>query len=138
MVERTFEPRPPFTAPPTVARIAEIGPRTRPRLQPGATAQALGWRELATVAALSLVLGFAQGARTAISPRHAIPAGPPVSAAPPASGSLELDAIRGPLWRPVGSIARRPRAALRPVLWRPAGSDVELSGPLGERTLTRN
>ena len=142
MLERVLEPRRSFRVQAdTTARIAEIGPRVRPRLRPtapgpSAATTGLAWKDVALVSAVALVLGFTQGARIAMAGSEAqTPAGIP-AAAPPA-GELELDAIRGPMWRPAGSIAERPASALRPVLWQPARSNVRLSGPLGERAVQR-
>ena len=63
MVERVFEPEIPVEpAAPEAVRIAEIGPRSRPRLRPGAHPEAVEWRELVVVAAAAMILGLANGA----------------------------------------------------------------------------
>lgn len=142
-MERVDEPPPHLAIPAgTAERVAEIGPRCRPQLEcrperrPARAFEGRDWRALAIVAGASLVLGFAHGAISVV--RVDVAAGPPASR-PEAirSGTIDSDPIRGPLWRPVGSLAERPAVTLRPVLWRPAGSNVRLRGPVADRALER-
>ncbi len=138
MVERVYDPGPSFTITAAMPdRIAEIGPRARPRQRP--EADPFEWRELALVAALAMLLGFANGAIAVVGTSEA--SSPDASVVEDmetgAAGSLESDALRGSLWRPEGSIAVRPLRDLQPVLWQPHGANVETTGPLAARTVER-
>lgn len=111
----------------TPDRVAEIGPRARPRLRP--EPDPLEWRELAIVAAVAMVLGFAHGAAAVVGPGTLPEPDARESATSlEAAGSLEPDALLGPFWRPAGSTAERPEAALAPVLWQPKESKVVAMG----------
>ncbi len=145
MLERVSEPRPSSTVPAAPATpatgIAELGPRVRPRLRPAAPADSpargLVWKDVARVTAVALVLGFTQGARIAIAGGDTPALAALTAGAGSPAGTVELDAIRGPMWRPAGSIAERTATVMRPVLWQPAGSQVRLRGPVGERAIER-
>jgi hypothetical protein len=131
MVQRVQQLWPSFPIPGnTPDRLAEIGPRARPRLRP--EADPLEWRELAIVAAVAMLLGFVHGAAAVVGPvTLADPEILEASTPSEAAGSLEADSVRGPFWRPAGSTAQRPQARLEPVLWQPEGSDVMMPAEVG-------
>ena len=99
-------------------------PRVRPRSGQPDGRDVSSWRELALVASVAMVLGFAQGARVAVGAAEApTPAHTPIALeAPKAEASAGTEPGRtaiGRFWRPVGSTATRPSARLTPRRWSP-------------------
>ena len=112
------------SAHPIPAEPADPGglPRVRPRHEHAPQDETTAWRELVIVAAVAMVLGFAQGASVAvgsISPpaREATPVEPGPAVYVPAD--VHSAAISSRFWRPAGSIATPPTTQLTPRKWTP-------------------